>query len=186
MWRLILTAVLLLAAAPAASPQGLMPEWEVKQALAALTTQTQRLKPILDEFKPQDWTRQGAPQTYVAQLKSAQDEIGFLVRTAETLAKQPDKLTLTLEVFLRLEAMETMVDSLGQGARRYQNPALADLLQGVVSETAGSREKLRQYLVELATAKEDELRIANLEAQRCRSTLIRKQPAKTQAKPERQ
>lgn len=181
----LLPTVALLAALPVfGQSAGVMPEWEIKQSLASLAGQTQRLQPILEQIRPQDWTAQGAPEAYLDQWKSLRAEIQHLRRNTDSLVRQPDRLALTLEVFFRLQAMESMLDSLGQGVRRYQNPALADLLQGVVTETAPGREKLRQYLVDLAAAKEEELRIADQEAQQCRAIRI-KQP-KPAGRPERQ
>ena len=61
-----------------------------------------------------------------------------------------------------------MLDSLSEGVRRYQNPALAELIQGTISENLVHRARLRNYLSELVATKQDELRIANEEAQSCR------------------
>ncbi len=167
----------LLALGLEAQNTGVSTAWDVRESLAALASQAGRLKPILDDFRVKDWIAGGAPETYLVQWKSAQDEIGHLRRTLSSLAAQPEKLTLTLEAFLRLEALEAMLGSLGEGVRKYQNPALGELLGGITAENAAGRDKLRAYLVELAAAKEEELRIADQEAQRCRSTLIR-QPAR--------
>ncbi len=154
---------------------GLTPAWSARESIASLSAQTQRLSPVLSGLRVAEWIEKGAPDAYRAQMKSAQDEIGYLARTLEALARQPDRMTLTLEAYLRLQAIEAMVHSLGEGARRYQNPALADALQGVLSESATGRDRLRQYLVELTSAKEEELRIADAEAQRCRGNLLRRQ-----------
>ena len=156
----------------AAQQAGLSPEWEVREMLSALTTQAKRLQPILEQVNPQQWLDQGAPEAYIEQWKAVRNEIGYLERTAGEMSRQPDRITLTLEAFLRLQSVEEMMQSMMEGVRRYQNPALADLLQGVMNENADNSHKLRQYLVELVAMREAEFKIADQEAQRCRSELI--------------
>jgi len=144
--------------------------------LADLATETQRFKPILDQVDPQAWVAAGAPETYVAQLKSTRSEVDYLITATKALAQRPEKLALALETLFRMQAVEAFLRSLGEGIRRYQNPALADLLNGLTSETLASRDRLRNYVVELAAIKEQEFAIMDQEAQRCRATISR-QPA---------
>ncbi len=180
-WRCLLLLSVAVRAAAQVPSGGLATEWDILKTLSSLSEQTRRLRPALEELRPADWVAQGAPATYTAQSKSALAELGYLAGTVAELSRKPDRLTMTLEAFLRLQALETQLDSLSQGVRRYQNPALADLLQGMISENSASREKLRQYLVDLAAAKEEEFRIADQEAQRCRASLI--QQPRAPAKP---
>ena len=156
----------------AAQPAGVPPEWDVRETLSALTAQTKRLQPILEQVNPREWLDKGAPEAYVDQWTALRNEIGYLERTAGEMSGQPDRITLTLEAFLRLQSVEEMMQSMMEGVRRYQNPALADLLQGVMNENADNSQKLRQYLVELVAMKEAEFKIADQEAQRCRAELI--------------
>lgn len=158
----------------AAQQAGLPPEWEVRETLSALTTQAKRLQPILEQVNPQQWLDQGAPDAYIEQWKAVRNEIGYLERTAAEMSEQPERITLALEAFLRLQSVEEMMQSMMEGVRRYQNPALADLLQGVMNENADNSQNLRQYLVELVAAREAEFKIADKEAQRCRGELIRR------------
>ena len=55
-----------------------------------------------------------------------------------------------------------------EGARKHQSPALADQMQTVISENSTNRDQLRQYMQDLAAQKEQEFKIADSEAQRCR------------------
>ncbi len=64
-----------------------------------------------------------------------------------------------------------MLQSLVEGIRRYQNPALADLLAGVAAEGGTDRERFQQFIVKLASEREQMLGIMDHEAQRCRSIL---------------
>lgn len=182
MMRRFALALTLLACLPlAAQTGGLPPEWETRKMLADLAAQAQRFKPILDQVNPQAWVAAGAPETYVTQLQSTRNEVDYLTTTTKALAERPEKLSLALEALFRMQAVESFLRSLGEGIRRYQNPALADLLNGLMSETVASRDRLRSYVVELAAIKEQDLVIMNQEAQRCRA-IISRQPAPPPAK----
>jgi len=162
---------------------GLAPEWEARKMLANLAAQAQRFKPILEQVHPEEWVAAGAPETYIAQLKSTKNEVDYLAMTTKVLAEQPDKLSVAIEALFRMLALESFLKSMGEGIRRYQNPALADLLSGLMGETLGSRDRLRSYVVELAGIKEQELAIMDKEAQRCRA-MISRQPAPVQKRGE--
>jgi hypothetical protein len=169
-------------AALGAQAPGLQPEWDIRQTLAVLIADSKRLDPMLAAVKPEEWVAKGAPEAYVEQWKALRNEIGYLRRSAEELAKKPERLSMALETYLRLQAIDAMMRSFTEGVRRYYNPAVADLLMGVMDENAASAGKLRDYLVELAANLEAELQIADKEAQRCRSTLIN-QPAPRRQRP---
>jgi hypothetical protein len=150
--------------------------WDVKDTITSLSAQTARLKPILDQLTPEEWVKKGAPEAYVAQWHSAQNQVSAVEAASLALEKQPDKLTNALNVYFGLQALETRLNSLVDGVRNYQNPAVGDLLVGVVAENSGNRDKLRQYISDLADQREQEFAVADKEAQRCRVQLIR-QPA---------
>jgi hypothetical protein len=156
--------------------QGVDNEWDVRKLLAALSSQTRRLKPILDQSDPKTWSDASAAQSYGPQWKTAQNEIQYLTTTAEAFAKQPERITMALETYLRLDSLETTLSSFTDGMRKYGNPAVAQLLEGTMRENGVNREHLRQYLVELAKTKEQELEIMDKEAQRCRAGLSRQAP----------
>lgn len=163
----------LLAAAPAAQQGGFVPEWEIRKTVEAVGTQCQRLKPLLDQVNPKDWVAKGAPEAYVAQLDSTKANLEHMRVSAENLTREPERLTFALDTFLRLGSFESLLNSLAEGVRKYQNPAMADLIRAVMSENSANRDKLRVYMLELAEAKEQEFRVVNEEAQRCRTTSTR-------------
>jgi hypothetical protein len=159
-----------------ARAQGVSAPWDISQTLTSLAEQSQRLVPILEQLTPEKWEAKGAPAAYTAQWRSARSEVGYLLGAAEAMKKQPDKLTLGLDTLFRLQAVEAQVSSLVDGVRRYQNPAVGDLLVSVVSANSANRDQLRQYISDLAQSKEEEFQVVDREAQRCRGTLMR-QPA---------
>lgn len=153
-------------------------EWEIRDTLNALVGETQRLKPMIEAIRPEQWAEQGAPDAYIAQRKSVLAEMDYLKRSADELAAEPDRLTKALETYFRTQSLEAFLSSLNEGVRRYQNPALADLVSGVMNRSAESREMLRRYLVQLAAAKEQQCKVMDEEAQRCRTGLSRQAPSR--------
>jgi hypothetical protein len=156
---------------------GIAAPWDVSQAVATLSAQAGRLKPILEQLKPQDWVAKGAPAAYVQQWQSAREELGYLGDTAAVLEKQPEKLTAALDTYFRLQSIEGRLLSLAEGVRKYQNPGVADLLVGVLGDNSANRDHLRQYITDLAVQKEQEFTVLDKEAQKCRVESNR-QPAR--------
>ncbi|MEX2260382.1 MAG: hypothetical protein WD696_00445 [Bryobacteraceae bacterium] len=176
-------AIVLLAtlAIPGRAPaQGVAAEWDFRKTLEEIAAYTKRLDSVLDQLKPKEWVLKGASETYVSQWTISRDQGQALAQSGRELHDRPEKLTVALDMYFRLDALNTRLGSLSEGVRNYHNPAVADLLLGIVSENSACTQRLRQYVVDLAALKEDEFKVADQEAQRCRGFLSR-QPA--QAKP---
>lgn len=178
--KYFLPLLFLAALAPAQTSQGVAADWDIAPTIDALSKTAARVKPILDQLTPQEWVSKGAPQTYVAQWKGAQDELKYLVDSAGALKKQPERLTLALDTYFRLQNLTSRLDTLTDGVRNYQNPAIGDLLVSVLAENSANRDKLRQYITDLAATKEQEFEVVDKEAQRCRATLNRLPARKNQ------
>ncbi len=175
-------ALMLAAFAAQAQPQpaaagGVESEWDLQKLLDALSAGSHRIKPILDQCNPQKWQDSQAGQSYAPQWKTAQKELQYLTLTAEKLAKEPERLPVALETFFRLQALESSVSSLIEGIRKYQNSAIGDLLQSALVENHNYRERLRRYLTELAQTKEEEFKVMDKEAQRCRGIMSKQPPS---------
>jgi hypothetical protein len=171
--RHYLTFFLLLSSAARAQAPGVQPAWDLSPALSALIEQTQRLAPILGQLTPAEWVSRGASETFVQQWRGVRQELGYIQASARALEKEPEKLTLALETYFRLEAMEVQLRSLADGVRVYQNPAVADLLVSVMGENSSNRDRLRAHITDVAAQKEQEFAVVDREAQRCRGTLNR-------------
>jgi hypothetical protein len=182
MRRMIPVSAMLIAAfavqaqTPAPATGGVETEWDLQKLLGALSAGTRRMKPIMDRSNPEAWKDSQAAQSYIPQWKAAQSELQYLDITAEKLAKEPERLPVALETFFRLQALENSVSSLIEGIRKYQNPAVADLLQGALVENQNNRERLKRYVTELAQTKEEEFKVMDKEAQRCRGMMSRQPP----------
>jgi hypothetical protein len=176
-----------LAALPvcAQSGAGMPPEWEVQKQLEGLSSRIDRLKAALDKTDPAAWAEKGASSAYADQGKRVQAELGYLLGSSKALAASPEKLTVALETWFRMQSTDALLRSYVEGVRRYQNEALADMLTALVAETADDRETLREYVMQLAATREREFKIADEEAARCRSgpaRAPRPAPAKTPEK----
>jgi hypothetical protein len=136
-----------------------------------LAAQVARLKPLLDRLKPEEWVSKGAPETYVKQLDGAQLELASLAAFAVQLEQQPQKLTVALETYFRLQSLEWRFESLIAVVNKYQDPAIADQLLSVLRGNSANRDGLRIYITELAARKEQEFNIVNQDAQSCRTQL---------------
>jgi hypothetical protein len=156
-----------------AQSEGLPPVWETQKSVQELIDKLTPLGPLLERLDPGVWVEKGAPAVYRDQLKSAQDQFQYVLNTARRLLKQPDSLSLALEAGLRSQSLEFSILSVAEVVRRYQNSAIAELITSQFGESAVHREKLRQYVIALAAAKEQELAVADREAQRCRDILSR-------------
>ncbi len=156
--------------------------WDVSKSVSDLATQVAKLKPVLAELTPQAWVEKGAPATYVAQWQGAQEELDYLAQTARALEKQPEKLTVALDLYFRLQTVEWRLQSLSEGARKYQSAAAGDQLAEAVGVHATKRDQLRQYITDLAAQNEQESAVMERETQRCREVQNTSRPAAAPAK----
>jgi hypothetical protein len=157
--------------------QGITPEWDIGKAITAISDHAKRLIPMIEQIDPKPWIEKGAPYAYERQLESAKAQAKAVADSAQTLARAPAKLSAAIELTYRLQALESVMGSLADGMRRYHNPAMADLVMGVLTENGANRDRLQQYVIDLAVDKETECAVANQEAQRCRGFLSRQAPA---------
>jgi uncharacterized protein YdaU (DUF1376 family) len=156
--------------------------WDVSKSVSELAAQVANLKPVMAQLTPQAWVEQGAPAAYVEQWQSAQQELDYLDQTARTLEKQPEKLTAALDLYFRLQAVEWRLQSLSEGARKYQSPAAGDQIAEAVGVHATKRDQLREYITDLAAQNEQQLAVMDREAQRCREEQNALHPAATPTK----
>lgn len=172
LWSIGLTAAAL-SAQPAA---GIPPEWETRKLIDSLVNNARKLAPLVEQVEPAGWKEKGAPDAYQAQWKSVRTALGGVQFASEQLAKEPTRLSFALDALFRLDGLNVYLGSLATGVRRYQNPALADLLLGVADENSANRESLKQYALDLASSKEGELKVMEAEAQRCLSIIVKQPP----------
>jgi hypothetical protein len=159
------------------------PEWDISKTIAAFSDQAKRLKPILDQLTPREWVAKGAPEAYFSQWQQAETELGYVATSAQSLERDPERLTLALDTLFRWERLAVDLTSLVDGVRHYQNPAVGDLVLSVLGENSSNRELLKQHITDLAAQKEEEFAVVDKEAQRCRGQVTRPAPAPKPAAP---
>ncbi len=138
-----------------------------------------RLLPVLDQLDAPAWVAKGASETYLAQLESSRQQTRALAGDAIALGRNPDKLSLALQMYFRMQGLESMLNSLEEGARQYQSPKIAQSLAAVYGEGGVNRERFRSYIVNLAAEREHQFEVMDREAQRCRATLMAPPPPST-------
>lgn len=183
----VLRSFVLLACAAALcaqTPDGSQPSanalensWEIAPVLEQISSHAGRLEAALDKLNPQEWVSKGASDTYSAQLESSKQQVRAVGSEAWALSGHPEKLSAALEVLFRIQGLETMVLSLEEVVRKYQNPADAQALERLMAEGGANRDRLQRYVVNLAAAREQDLQVMDREAQRCRNLVV--QPTST-------
>jgi hypothetical protein len=175
-FTLIACAVALCAQTPAPhTPQpqtaGLETDWDIATALQDIGAHAARLLPALNRIDARSWVDQGASETYAEQLQAAKDQTQSLADGAKALAKNPEKLSVALQLYFRMQGIDAMLASVEEGMRKYQDPASAQALASLQAEAGGNRDRLQRYIVNLAAEREQELHVMDQEAQRCRAAL---------------
>jgi hypothetical protein len=180
MRRLRRISILLLCAAAlgAQTPQqaGIPPVWDVRAMLQEVAAHAERLLPVLAQINAKEWVERGASETYADQLQSCQVQCKAVAELARDLGGQPEKLSAGLDLYFRLHALDMMLVSMQEGIRKYQNPAIADMLAAVAAEKSGQRQGFERFLIELAAQREQQIVLMDNEAQRCRGVLSRQAP----------
>lgn len=183
------SAVFALAAqqpAQAPAPAGLESPWDLRNILAALVKDNEQLKLLIAQLNPQQWYDQkGAPSTYILQRTTAQRQVNDVVIASRLLSQSTESLSQALDTYFRLEALETSARSLDEGAHKYGDRATADKLSELIAHNFTNRERFRDYLRDLATSREQDFKIADAEAQRCRAMISKEPPAVSRTKPRR-
>src|ERR1700722_4814797 len=140
--------------APPSAPQqqtaGLETDWEIGAALQEIGAHATRLLPALNQIDARAWVDKGASETYAEQLQAAKDQAQSLADGAKALARNPERLPVALELYFRMQGIDTMLVSVEEGMRKYQNPASAQALATLQAEAGANRDRLQRYIVSLA------------------------------------
>jgi hypothetical protein len=163
---------LLLLAVPAFAQQAsIMTDYDAAQLFNAVADQTQKLAPMIEQINTPDWVAKGAAPTYTQLRDGALAQNKAIVNAMHALVQHPGKLSECLSALFRIQSMEMELISLDPGLRKYQNPALADLISSILAEGNRNRDRFRQYVVDLTGNREQQFDVADKEAQRCRESI---------------
>ncbi len=165
---------------PPPAPQPVTDE-DIAMTFNDISQRAARIEPMLEQLHPNDWIAKGAAETYLAQWNSIRQQFHAIQSDMSALAQStpgqhPGQLSDSMKALFRLQSTHVVLDSLMAGARKYQNPALADVIESVASENNADADRVERYVLQLAGAEEEQFNVVDREAQRCRATLSR-QPA---------
>jgi hypothetical protein len=166
-------------ATKAPPPQGLQAPWDIRQMLAEMNAQNQRLKPLLDQMHPQQWLDNGAPPAYASQYIDTRSRLDDVVRSVANLGQHTESLSAALDAYFRMEALEIVSRSLLECIRKYGEHATAEQLSTTIAQNYTTRQKFREYLRDLSVQREQECKLADEEAQRCRGIISKEPPPST-------
>ena len=151
-------------------------EQDVITILNGISQHFARLEPMLEQVRAKTWEEKGAPETYAIQYKRVQDQIRKQQQDLATLAQHTDNLQEGMRELYKIQAFHRSLTSVMEGLRKYQNPALADLISAVAAEDQTLQDRFQYYLIQLASDKDVQYQMVDKESQRCRA-LLSKQPA---------
>jgi hypothetical protein len=157
---------------------GVENNYDARKLVQAAIQADQDLKPILANLNPRDWyEKKGAPSTYNLQWQTAQDELRYVEIAGNMVLQHVDSLPPLLDLYYRMEALELTARSLDQGAQQYAPRQDADKLDRWVGHGFEVRRRMREYIQDVATSLEQNFKIADEEAQRCRAAITKVPPA---------
>lgn len=153
---------------------GVGAEWNTRESIQEMSKQLASVKPILDQLRPKEWAEKGAPEAYAQQLESTMTELRGVEWALANLSNKPEQLSYALDAYFRVQSFRLKVGSMSEAVRRYQNPAVSELIDAYLTESSGSQIQLQRYLTDLTEMKEAELEVMSQEAQRCRVQQIQR------------
>lgn len=161
--------------APAAgNTSGVGAEWNTRESILEMSKRIAEVKPILDQLRPKEWVSKGAPEAYGQQLESTFVELRGVEWALNNLSGDTEKLSFALDAYFRVQSFRLKVGSMSEAVRRYQNPAVAELIDAYLTDSSASQIQLQGYLTQLTQLKEAELDVMSQEAQRCRVQKIQR------------
>jgi hypothetical protein len=157
---------------PSAFSNGLETSWDVRNITAALAKDSDNWRPILARLRPQQWYEQkGAPSTYILQLQTLQRQLNDVTVVTRQLTAKTDSLSLCLDDYFRLEAFDVTARTLLDGVEKYGDRQTSDQMSALLARNFNNRERFRDYILDLALSMEQNFKIADEEAQRCRGII---------------
>ncbi len=150
----------------------MLPRWQVEELSASIVKNISSAEKIIMQLQPKEWLENGAPDVYVEQHQTLLDELEKLKLSAESLHRDPERLTYAIDTLLWLERTDVLLASLTAGVRRYYNGSIAKVLESIRNRNSGNITQTKLYFRQLAMHLENRLEVAHKEAQRCRNQLV--------------
>lgn len=162
---------------------GVETNYEARNLIDASVKADQNLRQILEALHTQDWVNlKGAPGSYNVQWQSAQNQIHYVEQVSASLAQHIDDVPSLLDLYFRMESIELTARSLAQGAEQYAARPESEKLNRWIGQAFESRRRLREYISDAAASLEQNFKVADAEAQRCRAEMIKTPSSKKSRK----
>jgi ribosomal protein L16 Arg81 hydroxylase len=159
----------LLFVALSAFSQGVPTEWEARKKIDELSARVADVETALSLLDLERWKKAEAPGAYAEQYEAAKRQMASARQAMQELRESPERLATAFEIFLRFEAVDHMLDSVREAARKYDDTAAADALEAKLGATLTARDRFRTYLLDLAKERDAQYAVLVKEAQRCRT-----------------
>ena len=162
---------------------GIENSWDVRDMVDRLVKDDEQLKQVLSQLNPQQWfVEKHAPAAYTVQQTTAIRQVTDVVTVTKFFGNKTDSMPMALDVYFRLEALEDSARTLSEGAQKYADAATAGKLSEAVAHNFNNRERFRDYINDLAKTQEQNFKLADEEAQRCRGMISKEAPPKQSRK----
>ena len=150
----------------------MIPRWQVEELAQNIVKNVDTAAKVVVELRPREWVQDGAPRAYIEQHATLMEEMEQVKLSAMALGREPESLTYTVDTYLWLDRVDTLLSSVTAGVRRYYNSAVADLLDSARNRNSEGVVTIMLYMRQLAVHVEETLKVAHREAQRCREEII--------------
>ena len=154
----------------------MIPRWQVEDLARDVLSSVETAEKVVEALRPERWVANGAPEVYNEQQATLRVEMQQVKLAVGALARQPERLTYAMDAFLWMDRIDALMASVSDAVRRYDNSAIADLLDSARSRNSGGILLLKQYTRQLAEHVELSMEVAHREAQRCRTEIINRPP----------
>ena len=182
------STILLLAMVLGAAPQeptgsSAPPPQEARQALEQLRAEVSNAGAALRQLEVSAWRGPGS-SNFLAVASSTRRQVTDIEPVLKRLVDQPIRLSAALQMYLALQHLEMNLNSLADGARRYQGPQAAAHLRNAANGLLDGRQKLGNYLLALVQFLERENTVTEQELESCRAQLWQRarKPARSRSK----
>ena len=155
----------------------MLPPWESKVVLEQIQQHTNNLTAALGQLDTGHWAGDYNPL-----LVSTRQRVLAVSDALDRLIQKPESLSLAIEAFLSLQHIEVTVDSLAQGAERFQPSAVKGLEQASQNFLT-ARQQFQTYLIELSRYTEKNLGVDRKELESCHDQLWKRATAPPKVSP---
>jgi len=143
---------------------------DARKLIDALGAQAQHLKRSSTRCSPPPGCPRAHRRLTSRSGNTAQAQLKYLISSSDAFSRQPERLPLGLDTYFRMQAVDSTLASLTEGVRKYQNPALASIMQEVIAENSTNRGPACGSICRIWRRKKNKsFQVADREAQRCRA-----------------